>query len=288
MIQIIRDRTAIPAAFRPPGSSKNETSLLGARLDHLIRLQSDPKAGHGYSSSWWKAAKKQLIKESHGKCAYCESGATAISYGDVEHFRPKASWWWLTCSWENYLFSCQLCNQQYKGENFPIAGTMTKAPVKITAATASAALAALVGKLVPDPQDGTLCDAAWKKLFSTEKPGLIDPNHEDPEAYFAYQADEDKGLVTVIPRSNGAQVKRRVADCIQYYGLNREELCELRYDLYDVLVTVRDSLEGMKAASKTRVLKSLERRVASKKQFAGMCRYFLIDDWGLLSPDLRA
>ena len=101
MIRIIRERskTAVPTTFRPPGNKTKELTLLKAKRDHLVRLKTDAKASHGFSSSWWNKAKDQLIVESCGKCAYCEASATAVSYGDVEHFRPKAVWWWLTCCW---------------------------------------------------------------------------------------------------------------------------------------------------------------------------------------------
>lgn len=293
MIRITRDRAAIPAGFIPgtPAAIQKETTLLTARQSHLVRLQTDPKAGHGFSSSWWSSAKPRLIKDSHDKCAYCEAKATAVSYGDVEHFRPKAHWWWLSCAWENYLFSCQICNQgRFKGENFPLAGTAIKAPVAVTPATTSAALDKMPGKLAPDPTDVAACAAHFKKLFKAEKPGLIDPSNEDPEPFLAYLADDSNYHVTVIPRSSNATVKRRVSDCIQYYGLNREELCELRYDLYETLAEAREDLAepGLSAARRTKILKRLERFVDKKRQFAGMSRFFLIDAWKILPVTLRA
>ena len=48
MIRIYRDRTSVPKAFLPGGSAKNEQALLAARADHLIRLQTKPKAAHGF------------------------------------------------------------------------------------------------------------------------------------------------------------------------------------------------------------------------------------------------
>ena len=45
-----------------------------------------------------------------------------VAYGDVEHFRPKSKYWWLAYCYENYLYSCQMCNQRYKKAEFPIFG----------------------------------------------------------------------------------------------------------------------------------------------------------------------
>src|SRR5829696_6946006 len=38
------------------------------------------------------AVKAALLTAQHEKCAFCESRVTHISYGDVEHFRPKAGY----------------------------------------------------------------------------------------------------------------------------------------------------------------------------------------------------
>ena len=101
---------------------------------------------HGLNSDEFKAvfktgyqcARPFLFERQHSKCAYCE-----ISNDDcgspVEHFRPKLgaegksgkSWqvasthyWWLAWSWENLLFSCELCNHKgNKGNKFPIRAT---------------------------------------------------------------------------------------------------------------------------------------------------------------------
>nr|AGU10135.1 hypothetical protein [uncultured organism] len=82
--------------------------------------------------------KAQLRADQHHKCCYCESLFTDTSYGDVEHFRPKAGYqqlwegplhkpgyYWLAYEWSNLFFSCQICNQEYKGNYFPLANHAT-------------------------------------------------------------------------------------------------------------------------------------------------------------------
>jgi uncharacterized protein (TIGR02646 family) len=83
----------------------------------------------------------------HGKCAYCESIATATQPVDVEHFRPKGGYnlngqsklqkpgyYWLAAMWDNLMPSCIDCNRERfqaqaagvpskktgKGNNFPL------------------------------------------------------------------------------------------------------------------------------------------------------------------------
>ncbi len=77
--------------------------------------------------------KATLRQAQHDKCAFCESKITHIGYGDIEHFRPKAAvrqretdplqypgYYWLTYEWSNLFLSCQLCNQRFKGNCFPL------------------------------------------------------------------------------------------------------------------------------------------------------------------------
>lgn len=287
MIRIHRDREAVPAAFKADGRKAKELKLLMARRDHLMRLDFDPEAAHGYKSEWWKAAKPQLRKESRGKCAYCEARADAVAHCDVEHFRPKSIWWWLTCCWDNYVFACQLCNQTFKSDHFPLSGT-PKAPVSVTAATDEGKLQALAGKLAPDPvipEEIT----AWQKKWKLEKPHLIDPAAQDPEALLAWEVDDDAAEISVIPRGGSAAVKRTVAACIEFYGLNREELRQLRYEVFEGIDTAREALgvAALPAAKRTKLLNRLRRAIAPERQFAGMCRYFIIDVWKLLPPEAR-
>ena len=97
----------------------------------------DPEAHNGWSfdSGLYgaKSVKNGLKKAQLDKCAFCESKISHIAWGDVEHFRPKAAYrqganeplirpgyYWLAYEWSNLLFCCQLCNQRFKGNDFPL------------------------------------------------------------------------------------------------------------------------------------------------------------------------
>jgi uncharacterized protein (TIGR02646 family) len=80
-----------------------------------------------------QSVKQKLIDDQHGKCCFCEADFTANGYGDVEHFRPKAGftktrtgklirpgYYWLAYEWTNLFFSCQICNQRFKKNYFPL------------------------------------------------------------------------------------------------------------------------------------------------------------------------
>lgn len=57
-----------------------------------------------------KDIKDTLKKETHGKCAYCESKILATSFGDVEHIIPKTFDTYMWFRWSNLTLGCQVCN----------------------------------------------------------------------------------------------------------------------------------------------------------------------------------
>lgn len=64
--------------------------------------------------------KNQLILETHGKCAYCESKIPHISYGDIEHILPKNKNARpdLYVEWSNLTYSCEACNRTRKKDYY--------------------------------------------------------------------------------------------------------------------------------------------------------------------------
>ncbi len=63
-----------------------------------------------------KEVRKALEKVYHKKCCFCE---TPYIKGQVEHFRPKSLYPWLTNNWENLQWACHDCNNT-KGAKFAI------------------------------------------------------------------------------------------------------------------------------------------------------------------------
>lgn len=72
----------------------------------------------GKDLTGYEVARPTLFVAQHFKCAYCET-CSEEKWQDTEHFRPKASYWWLTWTWENLLFACKHCNTA-KGAQFPL------------------------------------------------------------------------------------------------------------------------------------------------------------------------
>ncbi|MBI1786218.1 MAG: hypothetical protein HYR60_01540, partial [Acidobacteria bacterium] len=113
MIRLQRARTpdAIPAAVR--GRTR-----IGRNLELLRAAQ--VAATFEFKPGYWKDGKARLKAETHGKCAYCESKIDTVAHGDVEHFRPKSVYWWLAYCYDNHLYACQICNQVFKKDRFPV------------------------------------------------------------------------------------------------------------------------------------------------------------------------
>ena len=75
--------------------------------------------------------KSQLLKETHEKCAYCESKFTHIEPGDIEHIKPKNpdAHPELYVTWSNLTMSCENCNRSgkktYNNDNEPLLNPYT-------------------------------------------------------------------------------------------------------------------------------------------------------------------
>ncbi|WNG13592.1 hypothetical protein [Cystobacter fuscus] len=147
-----------------------------------------------------ETVKAALRKAQHLKCAFCESNFAHISYGDVEHFRPKAGWrqkekeplgrpgyYWLAYEWTNLFLSCTLCNQQFKRNLFPLKTPKRRA-------------------------------RNHKDDVSVEDPLLLDPAADDPETFISFRQE--------VPYA--VEGNKRGETTIRTLGLRRVELAEQR------------------------------------------------------------
>jgi uncharacterized protein (TIGR02646 family) len=118
-----------------------------------------------------ESVKAALRAAQHDKCAFCESKFSHVGYGDVEHFRPKAGYcqrdgsplrrpgyYWLAYEWDNLFFSCQLCNQRFKRNLFPLRHPRRRA-------------------------------LSHHDPLGREEPLLIDPGRDDPAAFLRFREE---------------------------------------------------------------------------------------------------
>lgn len=158
-----------PASKTPPvlsGKGKDETKKLG-------KLTKAQLSAHKFDSKLYGGAPvKNVLKRLQGdKCCFCEAKVSHVSHGDVEHFRPKGGWtqgeggplvkpgyWWLAYDFTNLFLSCQLCNQTFKKNYFPLASG---------------------GKRASGP----------KSSLAAEKALIIDPSREDPAKFLTFHEE---------------------------------------------------------------------------------------------------
>jgi hypothetical protein len=270
VIGLTRDSAAVHASYCGHKRIAAERALLALR-----------RSGQDPSTTFWKVAKRQLKAESAGKCGYCEGLTTQTAHGDVEHYRPKADYWWLAYCYENYIYACQICNQTYKKTNFPIAGTRLAEPPLLPMST-DEDLDALAGTLGPDPLD-TAGVIAFQAAARAELAHIPDPYADDPERLFVWKADDTLGEVEIQPRDGSPEALRAFRAAVDFLGLNRQELKGSRYATYaPAALFVRTLKAGVIDAELTRDIEQQLRRMMSPSgQFAGMVRYFVNEVEGL-------
>lgn len=272
MISLQRNRSeaAVHSNFTGDTKSDFERDLL---INHRAILRGDLEK-HSFNSNRWKAAKEQMINETHGKCSYCEAPFSLVSYGDVEHFRPKSKYWWLAYSYENFLVSCQLCNQKFKKASFPKQNRKLLGP-RIRRNTSDERIERLAGNIAPDPLDpDEVID--FIEDHRDERPLLLNPYFDDPTEYYGWQIDDNLEEVELIPIPSNPDSAPFVRAAINYYGLNRLELKQARYNKIANFRLFKSALrdpgisDGLRIAIETAV----EEMQDHSAPFAGMIRYF--------------
>lgn len=269
-LEHIRTPQAIKAKYRGADKREKDKELLSAQRDFL----NNPSKPIKFKSTYWKTAKTQLKKESNGKCAYCEATTDVVAHGDVEHYRPKSIYWWLAYTYDNYLYSCQICNQSYKSNNFPILANPYPEP-NINANTTDNIIEQLAGKISPDPIDISLNYTLEDYLLEhkKEKPLLINPYFDEPNIYFAYEVDDNSKEVKVVASRTIYSDYLGAAE--DYYGINRIELKNIRYLVFTKFRAFKMAYNALTDLNvKNEVKKQIDDMLSNKYLFAGMNRYF--------------
>ena len=173
--------------------------LVATRTKRLADARVAIGKGEPIKYDGYGTVKNDLAEGQRHKCCYCEILEQGSDYRDVEHYRPKALYWWLTWTWENLYFVCFECNRQFKKAKFPLS----------TGSTALVAEQSPPGNenpLVLDPGDGAV-DPVDEIRFCKEKVG---------------------GLERWVPRPrNGSALGR---ETIEVCGLDRPGLLTLYSD----------------------------------------------------------
>lgn len=239
MIRLTRIRTeeAVHANFR--GAKRLQLNLTLLKLKREGRLENNVNAV--LKSSIWGEARKQLLEETNEKCAYCETPTSVVAYGDVEHFRPKSEYWWLAYCYENYLASCTICNQRYKKDHFSISGSVMSGPM-VSPTDTDAQLEAIAATITVDPVDDTsgMPITTFQRASQAEQALLLHPYFDEPSVYLAYKPILASKELLVVPTQPTYQPI--VDACNLYFGINRKELVDLRFQHYCTYMTYKHTL----------------------------------------------
>lgn len=202
---IFIQRTAEPTVLQTQGKAQQQ--LVCAAYDSGEREFKFDSSLYGHAQ-----VKSALIAMQHEKCCFCESKITHISYGDVEHYRPKGGYqqsaqdplqnpgyYWLAYDWENLLLSCTLCNQRHKKNLFPLV----------------------------DPQQRA---TTHHDSIAQEQPLFINPSVTNPSTFIGFRQE--------IPYAIDGNAFGKMT--IEALGLNREALNEKRREKWKEIALLID------------------------------------------------
>ena len=129
MIRIDKSAVLIPAILTKEGRGGIATNTLIQQAEGGTQTFEFDSSIYGH-----KSVKVLLRQLQHGKCCFCEDYIAHVEHGDVEHFRPKGGfqkdeqqplqvpgYYWLAYNFGNLFYCCQICNQVYKKNYFPLA-----------------------------------------------------------------------------------------------------------------------------------------------------------------------
>lgn len=95
--------------------------------EHRQILDQNPNARLEFEECWGKEQVHGALHAMQGfVCAYCQRKTDPRDPHHVDHFRPKrGGYFWLAYEWDNFFWSCSLCNE-IKGDVFPLSAGSTK------------------------------------------------------------------------------------------------------------------------------------------------------------------
>jgi uncharacterized protein (TIGR02646 family) len=248
MIRIVKPKKA-PAILTTKGRAK---------LDEHKAAYEGGNSSFAFDAKIYghKTVKEALIKAQHDKCFLCESKITHISHGDVEHFRPKAAYrqrasdklekpgyYWLAYEWSNLFLACQICNQVFKKNLFPLSNPTARA-------------------------------TSHKKRIGRENPLFIDPSVDDPEEFISFRCE------VPFPLNNHLKAKATIEGLgLKRPKLNERRL--EHYERLKMLYQIAYKLPPIKESGEAREL--LDRAVQDAAEYASMARAAVKAEFKLIS-----
>lgn len=180
----INKGTVIPTILTTKGHAKTNTHCSDYDSDPIAYQTGTKKLDIDEKVYGHKEVKNKLVAIQYEKCCFCEGKFKKFAHGDVEHFRPKGGYqqdegetlqkpgyYWLAYDWDNLFFSCQICNQQYKKNFFPLTDPNARAK-------------------------------SHHNSIGAEDPVMVHPSDDDPEIHVSFRKEiiygkTEKGKMTI-------------------------------------------------------------------------------------------
>jgi len=192
----INKSSSTPAVLLAQGPRKTGT-LKSSYTRNPSVYNNGTKNFRFFSNIYGHSSVKSALKRAQSdKCYFCESKVSSVAYGDVEHFRPKGGfkqyesdalgkpgYYWLAYNWENLFYSCQICNQRFKKNLFPLEnnnirclnhhGSLTnEAPILINPSDDNPENLISFRKEIPYPVNGNKRGRQSIKILGLDRPEL--------------------------------------------------------------------------------------------------------------------
>ncbi len=237
----------------------------------------------------------------HGKCAYCESSIIAVCPGDIEHFRPKGryeyitsegkqakhkpGYYWLAADWDNLLLACPFCNQTNTHKVFKngqwvkeVQGKLDQFPLF----DEGSRLTIEVGQLFFSNKNSYISSFQGEEDVRL----LLNPCVDDVKSYFQYL---DDGLIQPKENLNRLELAR-AENSIRVYALQRvglvqqrrQKIIEIKAQIQRIreYICALDKVGNILFTNRIEGILKVEMKVLRDfmepgKPYAGMARYFI-------------
>jgi uncharacterized protein (TIGR02646 family) len=202
----------------------------------------------------WSDVREILYQMHYGKCCFCERKRDKAREPDVEHYRPKAGvaenrshpgYWWLAYDWNNLLWSCKACNEDKKGNHFPLSDENSR-----------------VGTETGD--------------LSSETPLLLNPAMDDCERCLLFEWQEADEVFVKMHAKDGQQ---KGNETIGLLDLNRLDLLRergfyLQHVLKPIAISLVVAIEQGFHDKKHKSIADLKKMISPSSEFAGLARAY--------------
>lgn len=238
------------AFYNPLQSTPRQTSTT-----HLHRMKMIKDGKYTDRSKYNDRYKNEDIKIALGtiylsKCAYCEQ---KVELSHVEHYRPKAIYYWLAFSWDNLILACPHCNF-HKGTNFDLSGTL---------ATFS-----------NTPTNINNINNLSASYFFREQPVMVNPEITDPLPYINFRTS---GAI----ESNDSRFAYTIEKCKISRTYLRDERRKLLNDFKDdIRAEILKATRNGDLGGITAIIDKFKRDASKKENtFLAFRRYAIKHNW---------